>query len=122
MFLGAAVDGVLKGLAAGVVPVTHAALILLPGRAHHAVTAHFLLVERHRLHKYPLLSTSTRKYPCVLRKCVLPAGNIMNKKKAALDPDEVDRLVFLADRPLFLLLSLVKVVMSLFALCSSDSV
>ena len=47
MLLGAAVDGVLKGLAAGVVPVTHATLILLPGRAHHAVTAHFLLVERH---------------------------------------------------------------------------
>lgn len=53
--------------------------------------------------KYPLLSTLTRKYLCVPGSSVRServfstAGNIINKKRAALDPDQVDRLVFLAN-------------------------
>lgn len=53
--------------------------------------------------KYPLLSKLTRKYLCVpgtsvrSKRVFSTAGNIVNKKRAALDPDQVDRLVFLAN-------------------------
>ncbi|XP_065096779.1 E3 SUMO-protein ligase ZBED1-like [Paramisgurnus dabryanus] len=53
--------------------------------------------------KYSLLSTLARKYLCVPGTSVRServfsiAGNIVNKKRAALDPDQVDRLVFLAN-------------------------
>lgn len=53
--------------------------------------------------KYPLLSTLTRKCLCVpgtsvrSERVFSTAGNIVNKKRAALDPDQVDRLVFLAN-------------------------
>ncbi|XP_037629812.1 E3 SUMO-protein ligase ZBED1-like [Sebastes umbrosus] len=53
--------------------------------------------------RYPLLSKLARKYLCVpgtsLRseRVFSSAGNIVNTKRAALDPDQVDRLVFLTN-------------------------
>lgn len=49
------------------------------------------------------MSKLVRKYLCVLGTSVRSeqvfssAGNIVNKKRAVLDPDHVDRLVFLAN-------------------------
>lgn len=53
--------------------------------------------------RYPQLSELACKYLCVpgtsvrSERLVSSAGNIVNKKRAALDPDQVDRLVFLAN-------------------------
>ena len=52
---------------------------------------------------YPQLSKLARKYLCVpgtsvrSERVFSSAGNIVNKKRAALDPDQVDRPVFLAN-------------------------
>ena len=52
---------------------------------------------------YPTASVVLPKYLCVpgtsvrSERVFLSAGNIVNKKRAALDPDHVDRLVFLAN-------------------------
>ena len=54
-------------------------------------------------HRYPQLSKLARKYLYVpgtsvrSERVFSSAGNIVNKKRAALDPDQVDRLVFLAN-------------------------
>lgn len=53
--------------------------------------------------RYPQLSKLARKYLCVpgtsvrSERVFSSAGNIVNKKRAALDPEQVDRLVFLAN-------------------------
>ncbi|MGH0166028.1 UNVERIFIED_CONTAM: hypothetical protein FKN15_061466, partial [Acipenser sinensis] len=53
--------------------------------------------------KYPHLAQLAKKYLCVpgtsvrSERVFSTAGNIVNKKRAALDPEQVDRLVFLAN-------------------------
>ena len=52
-------------------------------------------------HKYPKLSSIARKLLCIpatfvpYERLFSSAGNILNKKTAALDPDNVDMLCFL---------------------------